>query len=221
MLRNLVSGSRGGLSLNTEEILIQGGTYLGLVVAKPRKWSSLKFQSSFFPAQTKLETVKCDRQENWNTPTDTEVMWWLPPIHSPKGGPENPNLLVWLLYLESLLGGDNCCHVWELWGKALLSRINRTEGKLFLARRPWDQETGSLFSTSANESPLQTQIISLCLSFTFYKVEIIIPIPPYFLSVLWKLLHMLALGWKGLNQSTIIAIFYCQIVSMVITAFFY
>lgn len=71
---------------------------------------------------------------------------------------------------------------------AFLSRMNKTDSLLFETRRSWDQEVKSLFSISipGNESLSQTQIISLCLSFAFYKVEIIIPNLPYFLHILWK-----------------------------------
>lgn len=98
------------------------------------------------------------------------------------GDPQRPDLFVWLLYFESQL-----LPCLRTFGYSLVEhdQQNRRQA-IYIQQAPRSGRT-MLFSTSfpANESLPQTQIISLCLSFTFYKVGIMIAIPPYFVSILW------------------------------------
>lgn len=139
-----------------------------------------------FSAQIKLETVKYDRETEVLQPT-LKSPYCHPPSHLSLRGPaKTPSLCV-----ASLL--------WSLWREPPLLRCLGTLGYSFIEQGQQNRKQAvhiqkaprsgkrRLFSTSipASESLPQTQIISLCLSFTFYKVGIIIAIPPYFLSRLW------------------------------------
>lgn len=151
---------------------------------KPRTQSSLKFHIFFPSCSNSVRTSERDWSEKQRF---SSQRWsYLTVIHSSLRTPAMSNSLCVASPLWQLMNGANSCCVGGLWGTALLNGINRTEGKPFIASRPGDQEEEACFLllSSANESLLPTQIISLCLSFTFYKVRIIIPIPPYFLSIL-------------------------------------
>lgn len=143
MLGNRISGSGGGLSLGTEELLIRGGTSRELVASKPRTQSSLKFQSCFPSCSNSVRTREIGQSENLSF---SSQRWsYVTVIHSSSRGPAKSRSLCGACPLWELMNGANCCCVWGLWGTALSSSINRTEGKPFIPSRPGDQEEAACF----------------------------------------------------------------------------
>lgn len=142
-----------------------------------------------------------DSQENWGSSTDTEVSWPSSTCSPTSGRTWKFQSPCMAPLLRELMKGAHCDCFLRFGDTALLNRISRTEGKLFIARKPWDQDSRSLFLTSSpvHESLPHAQIISCFLSFTYYKVMIIILIP---LLIYYEkeLLHLWVLGKKDLKH---------------------
>lgn len=97
------------------------------------------------------------------------------------GDPQRPDLFVWLLYFESQL-----LPCLGTLGYSLVEHDQQNRRQAIYIQQAPRSGRRMLFSTSipANESLPQTQIISLCLSFIFYKVGIMPFLPT--LLVYWE-----------------------------------
>lgn len=158
MLRNHISGSRGGLSLAQRRRLNSTALTRGLYTKKKECTEILVFFLSLsFPHSNEVRKSEVRQSKKKKPP------WY-------------SNTAISLLTIITRMQGFP---VWNLWGLALCSRISRTEATYLEPEGPGSTSLEACFLLH----PCQWVTVLnandfLGFSFTFYKVEIITLIPP-------------------------------------------